>query len=117
MNKWQKVYCEKHYNGKTPRTKVGKEEIELLGKIKETLAQQGVRTIFTGLSEPAYKKMISLGILDGSEEKINRGNKLEAVEYAQAIAHGDDQCACMIIREHDKMLEEEYAHAHRFEGN
>ena len=88
-----------------------------LGKIKETLAQQGVRTIFTGLSEPAYKKMISLGILDGSEEKINRGNKLEAVEYAQAIAHGDDQCACMIIREHDKMLEEEYAHAHRFEGN
>ena len=88
-----------------------------LGKIKETLAQQGVRTIFTGLSEPAYKKMISLGILDGSEEKINRGNKLEAVEYAQAIAHGDDQCACMIIREHDKMLEEEYAHAHRFERN
>ena len=59
--------------------------------------------------------MISLSILDGSEEKINRGNKLEAIEYAQAIAHGDEQCACMIIHEHDKMLEEERAYAHRLE--
>ena len=61
------------------------------------------------------KKMLSLGIVDGSEEKINRGNKLEAVEYAQAIAHGDEQCACMIIREHDKMIEEEEAYLHRLE--
>ena len=86
-----------------------------LGKIKDTLAHQGVRTIFTGLSEPAYKKMISLGILDGSEEKINRGGKLEAVEYAQAIAHGDEQCACMIIHEHDRMVEEEMIEEHRLE--
>ncbi len=86
-----------------------------LGKIKDTLAHQGVRTIFTGLSEPAYKKMLSLEILDGSEEKINRGNKLEAVEYAQAIAHGDEECACMIIHEHDKMEEEEHAYLHRLE--
>lgn len=57
-----------------------------LGKIKDSLAQQGVRTIFTGLPEPAYKKMLALGILDGSEEAINRGDKLEAVEYAQALA-------------------------------
>jgi hypothetical protein len=53
--------------------------------------------------------------LDGSEEKINRGNKLEAVEYAQAIAHGDEECACMIIHEHDKMEEEEHAYQHRLE--
>ena len=59
--------------------------------------------------------MISLGILDGSEEKINRGNKLEAVEYAQAIAHGDEECACMIIHEHDKMIEEEMIEDHRLE--
>ncbi len=89
--------------------------IVTLGKIKDTLAHQGVRTIFTGLSEPAYKKMISLGILDGSEEAINRGDKLEAVEYAQAIAHGDEQCACMIIHEHDDMEAELHAHEHRLE--
>lgn len=73
-----------------------------LGKIKDSLAQQGIRTIFTGLPEPAYKKMISLGILDGSEESINRGDKLEAIEYAQALAHGDEQCACLIMHEHDE---------------
>lgn len=74
-----------------------------LGKIKDSLAQQGVRTIFTGLPEPAYKKMLALGILDGSEEAINRGDKLEAVEYAQALAHGDELCACQIIHEHIEM--------------
>ncbi len=89
--------------------------IVTLGKIKDTLAHQNVRTIFTGLSEPAYKKMIALGILDGSEEAINRGDKLEAVEYAQAIAHGDEQCACMIIHEHDDMEAELHAHEHRLE--
>ncbi len=74
-----------------------------LGKIKDSLAQQGVRTIFTGLPEPAYKKMLALGILDGSEEAINRGDKLEAVEYAQALAHGDEICACQIIHDHIEM--------------
>ena len=72
-----------------------------LGKIKDTLALQGVRTIFTGLPEPAYKKMLTLGILDGSEEEINRGDKLEAVEYAQAIAHGDECTKKEIICEHN----------------
>ena len=72
-----------------------------LGKIKDTLAQQGVRTIFTGLPESAYKKMLSLGILDGKEEAINMGDKLEAVEYAQALAHGDEKCACQIMYEHN----------------
>ena len=73
-----------------------------LGKIKDSLAQQGIRTIFTGLPEPAYKKMLSLGILDGSEEAINRGDKLEAVEYAQALAHDDKFGACMIIHDHEE---------------
>lgn len=77
-----------------------------LGKIKDTLALQGVRTIFTGLPEPAYKKMLSLGIVDGSEEVINRGDKLEAVEYAQALAHNDEACAHQIIYEHMVMEDE-----------
>lgn len=77
-----------------------------LGKIKETLALQGVRTIFTGLPEPAYKKMLSLGIVDGTEEAINRGDKLEAVEYAQALAHNDETCARQIICEHMVMEDE-----------
>ena len=77
-----------------------------LGKIKDTLALQGVRTIFTGLPEPAYKKMLSLGIVDGSEEAINRGDKLEAVEYAQALAHNDEACAHQIIYEHMVMEDE-----------
>lgn len=71
-----------------------------LGKIKDALALEGVRTIFTGLPEAAYKKMLTLGILDGSEEEINRGDKLEAVEYAQAIAHGDACTQHEIIVEH-----------------
>ena len=37
MNKWQKVYCNKHYKGKVPTTKIGKEEFELLGSIKKTV--------------------------------------------------------------------------------
>lgn len=77
-----------------------------LGKIKDTLALQGVRTIFTGLPEPAYKKMLSLGIVDGSEEAINCGDKLEAVEYAQALAHNDEACAHQIIYEHMVMEDE-----------
>ena len=77
-----------------------------LGKIKDTLALQGVRTIFTGLPEPAYKKMLSLGIVDGSEEAIIRGDKLEAVEYAQALAHNDEACAHQIIYEHMVMEDE-----------
>ena len=34
MNKWQKVYCDTYYNGKMPRSKSGKADVELLGKIK-----------------------------------------------------------------------------------
>lgn len=37
MNKWQKVYCNKHYKGKVPTTKIGKEEFELLEPIKKTV--------------------------------------------------------------------------------
>lgn len=32
MNKWQKIYCDTYYNGKKPRTKIGKQEFELLGQ-------------------------------------------------------------------------------------
>lgn len=35
MNKWQKIYCDEYYNGKIPRNKIGKEEFELLGNVKE----------------------------------------------------------------------------------
>lgn len=35
MNKWQQKYCDVYYNGKAPRTKVGKQEFELLGKMKD----------------------------------------------------------------------------------
>ncbi len=80
--------------------------IVTLGKIKDTLAQQGTRTIFTGLGEPGYRKMISLGILDGSERAINRGNKAEALLYAQALAHGDESTAQMIMQEHDQLEDE-----------
>lgn len=34
MNNWQKVYCDTYHNGKTPRSKTGKQDMELLGKIK-----------------------------------------------------------------------------------
>ena len=37
MNKWQKVYCDKHYKGKMPKTKIGQEEFELLEPIKKTV--------------------------------------------------------------------------------
>ena len=50
--------------------------------------------------------MLSLGIVDGSEEAINRGDKLEAVEYAQALAHNDEACAHQIIYEHMVMEDE-----------
>ena len=75
--------------------------IVTLGKIKDTLAQQGVRTIFTGLGEPGYRKMLSLGIIDGSERAINRGNKSEALLYAQALAHDDEATAKLVMYEHD----------------
>ena len=34
MNKWQQVYCDTYYKGKMPRSKQGKADVELLGKIK-----------------------------------------------------------------------------------
>ena len=37
MNKWQEKYCEEYYDGKMPRSKQGKYEFELLGKIKDTV--------------------------------------------------------------------------------
>ena len=37
MNNWQQVYCETYYNGKTPRSKQGKADFELLGKVKSTI--------------------------------------------------------------------------------
>ena len=80
--------------------------IVTLGKIKDSLAQQGTRTIFTGLGEPGYRKMLSLGIIDGSERAINRGNKSEALLYAQALAHDDMDTANRIMREHDQLEDE-----------
>ena len=37
MNKWQEYYCNKHYNGGVPKTKTGKESVELLGKVKSVV--------------------------------------------------------------------------------
>ena len=37
MNKWQKIYCDTYYNGKKPRSKQGKHEFELLGKITTSI--------------------------------------------------------------------------------
>lgn len=37
MNKWQQKYCDEYYNGKMPRSKHGKADMELLGKIKDTV--------------------------------------------------------------------------------
>jgi len=37
MNRWQTKYCDKYYNGKMPRSKQGKADIELLGQIKDTI--------------------------------------------------------------------------------
>lgn len=34
MNKWQEVYVNTYYDGKKPRTKIGKEQFELLGLMK-----------------------------------------------------------------------------------
>ncbi len=70
----------------------------VLGKLKDGLAINGIRTIFTGIPESAYKKMRALDILDGSEEEINLGNKREAIRYAQLIAHSEDgniDCHCL----------------------
>ena len=38
MNNWQKKYCEGYYGGKAPKTKVGKIEFDLLGKVKDYVA-------------------------------------------------------------------------------
>lgn len=35
MNRWQEIYCKTYYKGKLPMTKVGKEELELLGKVQD----------------------------------------------------------------------------------
>lgn len=82
--------------------------IIVLGQMKEHLAMHNTRIIFTGMGEETYKKMLKLGIVDGTEEVINKGDKLEAVEYAQALAHGDEACACQIMSEHDEMWAEEH---------
>ena len=37
MNKWQEKYCNEYYNGKKPRSKQGKLELELLGQVKEKI--------------------------------------------------------------------------------
>ena len=37
MNRWQKIYCDTYYNGKTPRSAVGRKEFELLGPIKDQI--------------------------------------------------------------------------------
>lgn len=37
MNRWQQVYCDTYYDGKMPRSKNGKADIELLGKIKNSV--------------------------------------------------------------------------------
>lgn len=81
--------------------------IIVLGQMKEHLAMHDTDVIFTGMSEETYNKMLKLGIINGSEEVINKGDKLEAVEYAQALAHGDQACACQIMQEHELLLMEE----------
>lgn len=77
--------------------------VVVLGKLKETLALSGIRTIFTGLSEGAYRKMRALDILDGTEEQINIGDKLDAIHYAQLLAHGDSEeyAECLCRKESD----------------
>ena len=35
MNKWQQLYCDTYHNGKLPRSKVEKEELALLGNVKD----------------------------------------------------------------------------------
>lgn len=35
MNKWQEYFLKEYYNGKKPRDKVGKLELELLGQVRE----------------------------------------------------------------------------------
>lgn len=37
MNQWQKVYCEEYYKGKMPRSKQGKNDLELLGQMKSNV--------------------------------------------------------------------------------
>ena len=40
MNKWQKIYCENLYDGKFPRTKIGKQEVDILGNVKDEVIVQ-----------------------------------------------------------------------------
>ena len=37
MNEWQRKYVDTYYNGKKPRSKVGKEQFELLGQVKNNI--------------------------------------------------------------------------------
>ena len=37
MNNWQKVYCDMYHNGKAPHSKAGKQDMELLGKVKSKI--------------------------------------------------------------------------------
>lgn len=52
MNRWQQKYCDEYNNGKLPRSKQGKADVELLGKIKNTVTVEfpevpGVKTART----------------------------------------------------------------------
>ena len=57
MNKWQQIYCDTYFGGKTPRTKSGKHAIELLGKIKSQVTVEFPD--FHGISgfKPAHKEI------------------------------------------------------------
>lgn len=37
MNRWQQTYCDEYFNGKIPKTKQSKFNVELLGKVKSTI--------------------------------------------------------------------------------
>ena len=64
MNKWQEKYCAEYYSGKKPRSKVGKEEFELLGKVKEYVVV--VFPDFTGANgfKPAHTETYKVTLDD-----------------------------------------------------
>jgi len=37
LNRWQKFYCQEYHNSKLPKTKAGKEALELLSKVDKTI--------------------------------------------------------------------------------
>lgn len=39
-NKWQKAYCDIYFKGKSPRTKQGKIDMDLLSKVKSIVTVQ-----------------------------------------------------------------------------